>query len=394
MNQLKRSAIAVAAVVMGLTMRGWAQTAPSVSGKDPSAQAQQVIDKAIEYLKSQQKPDGSWQKENEPVGITALVLKAVVQGPKSNAQTPWVRKGFEKLLSYQWESGGVYKDSLANYNTAVAISAMAAVEDPQYKAAMDKAVAYLKQLQWTEKTEAGPKGEKVTDDKNPWYGGWGYGRSARPDASNTQLAVDALKDAGLKPDDPAYQAALKFATRMQNLSETNDQKWAGNDGGFVYTPANNGESFAGEFTTPDGQRRLRSYGSMTYAGLKTMVYAGLTKDDPRVKAAWNWITKHWTLDENPGMAEGDAQKAQHGLYYYYLTLSRSLNAYDEPVVTAPNGKHDWRVELIEKLASLQHPDGSFVGDARWMENNPILVTSYAALALEEAQKDLKEHPAK
>ena len=35
---------------------------------------------------------------------------------------------------------------------------------------------------------------------------------------------------------------------------------------------------------------LRSYASMTYAGLKSMIYAGLDRDDPRVKAALTYIT--------------------------------------------------------------------------------------------------------
>ena len=370
-------------------------TKSSAANDAVSQKAQAVVDKALAFLQSQQKPDGGWQSEQEPPAITAIVLKAFVQDGRYDASTPFVRKGYDKLLTYQLEDGGIYKDLLANYNTAIAVSSLAAAERPEYKSRIDKAVAYLKGLQWTEANPGGPKGEKVVDESNPWYGGWGYGRHARPDGSNMQLALDALHDAGLKPDDPAYQAALKFTTRMQNRSESNDQPWAGDDGGFAYTPANNGESMAGETTSPEGDRRLRSYGSMTYAGLKSMIYAGLGKDDPRVKAAWDWIRSNWTLDENPGMRLGGPDLAQQGLYYYYHTFARALNAYDEPVVEdAKGGKHDWRVELIDKLASLQREDGSWVGDKRWMESNPVLVTAYAVLALQEAQEDLKQHPAR
>jgi squalene-hopene/tetraprenyl-beta-curcumene cyclase len=56
---------------------------------------------------------------------------------------------------------------------------------------------------------------------------------------------------------------------------------------------------------------LRSYASMTYAGLKSMIYAGLTPDDPRVKAAVAWLAKNYTLESNPGL--GDA-----GLYIFAL----------------------------------------------------------------------------
>jgi squalene-hopene/tetraprenyl-beta-curcumene cyclase len=361
---------------------------------DPTADAQALIDRGLNALKAKQNPDGGWQAENQPPAMTAIVLKAFVADGKYDAKTDFVKKGYDKLLSYQLESGGIYKDLLANYNTAIAISSLAAADEPSFRPRIDKAVAYLKGLQWTESIE-GPKGEKIADDKNPWYGGFGYGRSGRPDGSNMQVALDALHDAGLKSDDPAFKAAVKFASRLQNSSETNDQPWAGDDGGFVYSPANNGSTNAGEIKLADGRRGLRSYGSMTYAGLKSMIYAGLTKDDPRVKAAWDWITKNWTLDENPGMKLGDPAQAQSGLFYYYHTLARALNAYDQPVITDSNGKqHDWRIEMIAKLKSLQKEDGSWAGDKRWMEDNPVLVTSYAVLALQEAQADLKEHPAR
>jgi squalene-hopene/tetraprenyl-beta-curcumene cyclase len=209
--------------------------------------------------------------------------------------------------------------------------------------------------------------------------------------SNTQFALEALHDAGVDCNDPAFQAALTFLARTQNHAATNDQPWAGDDGGFAYTAANKGESMAGEYVAPDGRRMLRSYGSMTYAGLKSMIYAGLTKDDPRVKAAFDWITKNWTLDENPGMRAASADVAKQGLYYYYYVFAHALDAYDQPVITDAAGqKHDWRVELIAKLASLQREDGSWTGEKRWMEDNPVLTTAYVVLALEAAQKDLAE----
>jgi squalene-hopene/tetraprenyl-beta-curcumene cyclase len=284
---------------------------------------------------------------------------------------------------------------LANYNTAIAISALAAAKEAEYQEAQNKAVAFLKRLQWSEDPNAGAPERKAVDESNPNFGGFGYGKRERADGSNTQLALDALHDSGLKPDDPAYKRAIKFLSRMQNCPETNDQGWSGADGGFIYTPADNGASMAGEYTAPDGKRMLRSYGSMTYAGLKSLIYAGLSKDDGRVKAAFQWISQNWTLDRNPGFEASDPATAASGIYYYYHTLARCLNAYEEPIITDPNGnKHDWRAELIAKLASVQKPDGSWNGEAKWMEDNPVLVTAYCVIALEEAKADLAEHPAK
>jgi squalene-hopene/tetraprenyl-beta-curcumene cyclase len=352
------------------------------------------VDKALAYLKTQQKPDNGWQDEADPPGVTALVLRAFLSDDKYDADQPFLEKGFDKLLSYQMGSGGIYKDTLACYNTAIAISALAISKEAEYRGAMLKGLDYLRTLQWSDKIQGVPNEVKVASDKDVRYGGFGYGKSARPDLSNTQMAIDALHDAGLKPDDPAFQAALKFASRCQNSSETNDQPWAGDDGGFIYTPANGGNSAAGETTGIGGRRMLRSYGSMTYAGLKSMIYAGLSHDDSRVKAAWDWISKNFTVDENPGMAAMGPENAQGGLYYYFYTMARALNAYGQPVIVDPSSnKHDWRIALINKCAALQRPDGSFVGQRKWMEDNPVLVTAYTVIALEQAKQDLKDHPA-
>lgn len=360
-----------------------------------TAKAQASLDKALAYLKSQQQPDGGWQKAQEPPAVTALVLRAMLQSGKYDASNPDVKKGFDKLLSYQLDNGGIFKDLLGTYNTAIAITALTAANSPQYKEPIEKAVNYLKSLQWTDAIQGLPNGGKV-DEKNPNFGGWGYSKSkGRADGSNLQMALEALHDSGLKQDDPAYQNAQKFLTRMQNLSETNDQPWTSNDGGFVYTPGNNGESMAGEYTDSSGRRLLRSYGSMTYAGLKSMIYAGLKKDDPRVKAAWEWIRKNYTVDENPGMRLNDPRNADAALYYYYQTMARSLRVYGEPIITDAQGnKHDWRVDLINKVASLQKEDGSWRGMQKFMEGNPIITTSFAVMALEEASADLKENPAR
>jgi squalene-hopene/tetraprenyl-beta-curcumene cyclase len=395
--------VLTAAVLAGLVgspiaLTRAAEPAAAVAAQDSATLAQGEIDKGLEYLKSQQLADGSWEKEGEPPALTAIALRAFIGDPKYASQ-PFVKKGFDKLLTFQKEDGSISSDVLATYNTAIACSTLALSNDSKYKPAAEKAVAYLRSIQWTDKIEGAEKISKKVDPKDPSYGGWGYGgKTARADLSNAQFAIEALHDAGLKPGDPAFDAALKFITRTQNNTETNkDQAWAGDDGGFVYTPGEGGKSEVPDGVGPDGKRIVRSYGSMTYAGLKSMIYAGLTKDDPRVKAAWGWIRSNWTLDANPGLQFvnlNDPKVAQQGLFYYYHTLARALRAYGEPVVTDSKGnKHDWRVELIAELAKEQQADGHFVGQQRWMENRPGLSTAFAVLAAEEAKADLKDHPA-
>jgi squalene-hopene/tetraprenyl-beta-curcumene cyclase len=225
----------------------------------------------------------------------------------------------------------------------------------------------VKRLQWDD-----GEGRGMAD---PAYGGAGYGKKSRPDLSNTQFMVEALRTIGTSENDPAIQRALAFVSRTQNLPGPHNPlpfPEKNPDGGFYYTPAEGGESQAG--TTPEGG--LRSYGSMTYAGLKSMVYAGLTKDDPRVKAAIAWLGKHYTFAENPGM--GDA-----GLYYYFHTAAKSLDVLGADTFTDAQGReHDWRDELSTAIMARQREDGSWKNaNERWMEGETDLATSYALLAL-------------
>jgi squalene-hopene/tetraprenyl-beta-curcumene cyclase len=194
------------------------------------------------------------------------------------------------------------------------------------------------------------------------------------------MFLDALVAAGVPKTDPAFRNAAIFVSRCQNLKgEKNDQPWAGkiNDGSFIYSAAAGGQTKVMDGARPDGG--LPGYGSMTYAGIKSLIYCGVSRDDERVKTAYDWIRKNYTVDRNPGMPEG---REQWGLYYYYHTMAKCLDVLGvDEVVDAAGNRHDWRADITAALARRQRPDGSWVNQNHWMEGNPQLVTGYALMAL-------------
>lgn len=361
--------------------------APAGRSRDPSMllEAKAAVRRALQYLAQKQEDNGSWR---DSPAMTALVVTGMMGsgeekfGPKSEVVGP----ALDYIRNCAQPDGGIYDKHYASYSTSICAMALVEAGLPEDKELIRKAQVFLLGAQ-------ADAGEGVQPG-NVQYGGWGYAKDPsgegmlRTDMSNTQFAVEAIRALQDVAEEDraaagtgqgtrtrtelAYQRAAAFLGRCQNLKATNDQPWAANDGGFVYRP---GESKAGQ--TPDGG--LRSYGAMTYAGLKSMIYARLRKGDQRVQAAYGWICAHWTVEENPGLG-------QQGLYYYYLVMARALNAYGaERIVEPDETAHDWRRELIGRLLTVQRADGSWINEnGRWMESIPELTTAYACLAVEQA----------
>jgi squalene-hopene/tetraprenyl-beta-curcumene cyclase len=337
-----------------------------------------VAQKAAKYVKSTLDKNGGWSTDKTP-GVTGIVLTGLLKSKQATPDDPEVKKALlyiEGLVNPEKKhiAGKDPKVQLQNYVTSINIMALIeAKQGDKYKAVVGDAVEYLKKLQWDEAEGKNPD--------NDFYGGAGYDSKSRPDLSNTQTFLDAMKAAGIGPDDPAMKKALLFVNRCQNIKgETNDRPWAKliNDGSFIYSAATGGVTKVVDQALDDGS--LPGYGSMTYAGVKSMIYCGVAKDDPRIKKAYEWIQHNYSVDKNAGMPE---TRSQWGLYYYYNTMAKSLDALGiDHVVDAKGVKHDWRKDITEALAKRQHADGSFSNSAaNWMEADANLVTGYALMAL-------------
>lgn len=358
--------------------------AGSAADPTPADQWKAITEKAVAYLKKSQNEDGSWGPAPQNRGVTGIVVTGLINTGTAPADAP-VAKGLKFIESLVNEkeghiAGNDAKVGLVNYTTSINVMALKAADRAdKYRGVVGNAVKYLKAYQWDEQNG----GKSPKDD---FYGGAGYaGGKSRPDLSNTAFFLEALRNAGVSADDPAFKKAAVFVSKCQNMaSEHNTAPWAAknNDGSFIYTGANGGENRRtdGEGTKTD----MGGYGSMTYAGIKSLIYCGVGKDDPRLKKALDWAAKNYTLDANPGMPP---QNAQRGLYYYYHTFAKTMDVMGEDVFTDDKGvKHDWRADLIAALAKRQKPDGSWVNETdRWMEGNPDLVTGYTMMALGHAK---------
>lgn len=346
---------------------------------------ERAIKTGNEFLRSKQAPGGFWGDPEMPA-LTGLALMAWAGDPardRTAEPPPHIERAYGWLLAQQKEDGGIYNQGLSVYNTAISLTALLAAEREAFEPAIVRARAYLVKQQWDI--------DKPREPDNPNDGGIGYGsKNTHTDLSNTHLAIEAIAlsrkviqdDRHGDQPDLDWNAALQFISRCQNLEETNDQPWASDDpankGGFIYTP---GESKAGEQQLPDGRTALRSYGSMSYAGLLSMIYAQVDANDPRVTSVKDWLKRNYSIEENPGLG-------LQGLYYYYHVMSKALNAANiGKLELAADKTADWRNELANKLLSSQREDGSWVNsNSRWWENDPGLVTAYAVLTLQQLHR--------
>ena len=342
-------------------------------------EVERAYDRGCAWLLSRQSPEGFWSDPDHPA-LTALPLRALAGDPAEHhraARAPALERGYRFLFASARPDGGIYRiPSLVNYNTAVSLVALIDSGDPAHRDILRAARRFLIRGQ----QDRGEPGE--TD--HPLDGGIGYGSShTHSDLSNTLLALEALhatrhlvRDAAPEEDRLDWEAAIRFVQNCQNLPATNPLPWASDDpenrGGFVYFP---GSSKAGETILPDGRIALRSYGSMSYAGLLSFIYAEMEPGDRRVKAVMEWLGRNYTLEENPGMG-------RQGLYYYYHTLAKALDLSPEPLLSPEGERIPWARDLALRLLQLQRSDGRWENDnGRWWEKDPNLSTSYTLLAL-------------
>jgi squalene-hopene/tetraprenyl-beta-curcumene cyclase len=373
---------------------------PPLSTAAPTAPDERPLARAVRYLVRRQATDGAWRSDTygtfkDGTALTPLVLHALEGLPADLRPTAACDRAAAYLAAMARPDATILAPphgfDYPLYTAALAVTILSHPRHTAHRAARDVWLIYLRERQLTERLGWS------RDDAE--YGGWGYCRTlprkptpgafAPPliesNLSATRYAVEALRAAGVAPDDPAFSRALVFVDRCQNLpaDPANGQHElpggaaapAFDDGGFHFIyddPVRNKAGICGKDRA--GRPRFASYGSTTADGLRCLRACGRPATDRSVVAARGWLAEHFDAPRHPGRyVEAHESNRQAVWFYYCASLSGALEA------ATPKG---WAEALSAELALRQAEDGSWSNPAHAMrEDDPMTATALALTAL-------------
>jgi len=392
-------------LLIGLLLIASASRALAERPAATSAEIDRALARAVDYLAGQQSPDGAWRSNVYPPfkngdALTPLVLMAIqaAADPRHEAALD-AGCAYLAKLSAEFNNSDGLPLAYSAY-TAAGAAIVLSERGPRYQPACRAWLDVLRSLQLDERLGWQPS--------DPFYGGWGYAPAPRvkpaadqplapltePNLSATVFALRALRAAGVPADAAEIRHALAFVERCQNFS-TEAASLADSspldDGGFYFLltdPVRNKAGLAG--ADASGHARFASYGSASLDGLRALALAGCSTNDPRNRAAWQWLAQNLSVDTHPGRYAHDREAARPSLYYYYCHSLAEVLACQEAPSTLPgfDSRH-WSRALAEALAQRQQADGSWVNaavDVR--ENDPLVATAFAVRALALCQASL------
>ena len=297
-------------------------------------QAEQLAQGGLAYLGRRQNTSGAWLGRYGPA-VTALAVRGFLESGIS-ARNIHVQRGLRFIESNRQSDGGFYNNVEPAYNTAIVLRTLSMLPERRYQRQARRGLAFLHHQ--LEASTAVP----------PLEAAWYVHRSL------------------FRPLMLGNQSAQSRKTISQQITA-----------GFW---------ISGSTLDPRERRAdaiLTRYGSITYAQLKSMIYAGLQARDPRVVHLSHWIAAHYALNYNP------AENSSQGLYYYYVVFGRVLRAAGRTqVVDADGVSHNWRHDLVAALARRCRSNGSWKNStgSAWLEGNPVLATTYAVLSLDQVTR--------
>lgn len=332
-----------------------AQPAATQGGVTPQ-NVRDAMEKAINYLKRQQKPDGSWPDYAEfRGGATSLVTLALLESGVPH-NDPAIQKALTWLRGL---SGSQQPDR--TYALALQTMVFCAIEPEKNLSLIKANAARLESFQIT-------TGERA--------GLWSYGAQrdggGGGDNSNTQFALLALDDAaehGAKVSEQTWRRSFQRWQAMQNGS--------GSWGYLPQAPGTGSMTCAGITSMIITSKRLESGDARINGDMVDCCVA--PTQDTAVDRAFSWMARNMSLRTNPSEGGGGG----NSLMYYLYGVERVGRLSGRRFI----GTHDWYREGAELLVSWQDSlDGTWRGTGVVEQNNPMVSTSFALLFLAKGRR--------
>jgi hypothetical protein len=369
---------------------------------DLARRGETAIRRASEFLVARQDDDGAWRSREDDDfanghALTAHVLRALRAFPQPAEVGDAVARGFD-FVETMFPDGDTMNTGspplLYPMTTAAGALYLLATSNRRRRTEMMPVlVRYLCNAQYNEDTGYGPEDIE--------YGGFGY-RPARakgdpgervpefdyPHLAAVMFVVEALALSEHPGAREALRKARIFVGRCQNYAEPEP---AGNDGGFVFSPAIASLNKAGP--EQGNATGFRSYGTMTANGLRLLSILGYGTAHPRFVAAAEWLRGNFRADAVPGEFTMDRLESQASVYYYYVwTVAHALQLLGRVAIDTPRGNVYWARELTTQLIDRQLPDGMWRNDAAARKESLIPIADMVALpALAICQTFLSQH---
>lgn len=376
-------------------------SAAGSSAASLSDRSRRSLARAADALIAQQDAAGLWPHFHGTAGrpaslsVSALALRALSALPPDLRQQR--RQAIlltTRTLVSRIQADGSIRDEdtavgLRAYASALLLTALVELRAEAFPDAIERLRSMLLRSQLRD-----ANGYPTFD----WHhGSWNYYEggtldTTRADMSLHSFVVEALAATGLAPDHAAMRRARRFVERSQNLiPEGLDHLFgararhpAARDGGLAFSPRDSKAGFIEIPLADSGEDRiLRSYGSATADGLRTLLRTGDHPDAPRARAAHGWLTSQPSLLVNGGFPDDQPIPWSRGIHFYYLhSLTDALSLWTAALPEDQGRAPAWAHSLANALLAAQRTDGSFASSEPLMgEDNPTVATSLALLSL-------------
>ncbi len=331
------------------------------------ARVQEAVQKGLVYVMKAKPPVSGW---NGPMGSDELVLTTFLKAgvPVSD---PRVDEHLRKMLASKLQR---------TYCVSLHAVALRELDAAKYRSRIAECAQFLVDNQcangqwgYGEASAAAPAGDLVTKSRDG---------PATGNNSCSQFAVLGLRacvEAGIA----IPRETLERASRWWGASQRADldTQFGADRKGWCYTREEDPH---------------RPYGSMTAGGVAAAVIADALlgrdwRQDPVVASGMNWLSYHFTINENYGPVEelmakemvSDTPNPMTEYYYYLWALERAAALQDATLL----GTRDWWNEGARELLSAQKPDGSWGSGIR--RCNPVWDTCYAILFLTRSTRPIE-----